>query len=853
MDIRSFFQKEPSSRNIKGNSKNKKVATPAKSKRVEPEPTPPTRPATRRTPKKNKAVFVESDEDENDIKLIASAKKNTRHVDSDSEFEMLSSDNEKLSVKLKKEPMKHQRRAINKDCGKTPERESKEKKVLETESRTTPVLLVDHAASGDMKIAICKQESALKKIPAPCPGSLVGKVFAFSGVLENLSREDAVHFVKCCGGSIANNISRSTKYLIVGKTLEQGGKVTDSSKYKDALAKNVRILTQNDFYNLITEAAASQQAQDLVAEKAKIKSEAAIAKIASTKGKQMLNASTNNDLWTDKYKPQSLKDMIGNVELGKKLKTWLIDWEAVHVKGTKKVPMTTKLSENRGAKSVLLSGPPGIGKTTIVNLVARECGFECTELNASDTRSKKLLQTGLKDVLGTQALQFGGRSGKAQEKMHLARRVIIMDEVDGMSGGDRGGTAELIQLIKKSKTPIICICNDRQSQKVRSLANHSFDLRMRRPTKVQIAKRLMDIGLNEGLHLEKNAIEEAADRCGNDIRQLLTQMQRWRLTNTKVTYADMVDPSSQHNKDESLRLNPFSATQQIFQRDLSFDARNEAYFVDYDLMPLMVQENYIQSIMNNRRSADENLRAAMYASEFISESDLLSSYIRVDQRWDLLTKQAAMNVGACVYSAGFVGHPEFSKWLGKNSSASKSKRLLSELSVRMRSHASGSREVIRLDYVPYMKEILLSKLLVGVDNVQEVIILLDECEISREDLTESMESFKFPGIERHSYSELDTKAKTTFTRVYNKASHRSQAVVESVLGSTTVKKGRGKAVVAGDDESGITPLSDAESEPEEEDVDVSKFQTKTRSAKRKAPVAAREKVPRKAPKKKRRT
>ncbi|KAG2812258.1 hypothetical protein PC129_g1862 [Phytophthora cactorum] len=830
MDIRSFFQKKPPGSSDGDSNSNKKAATPAKLKRAEPEPTPPSRPAACRTAKQNVVVLDDSDEDDVSSKRKAPAKKKTQRVDSDSDFEMQPSDDEVQVVKPKKEPLKRLRRAAKADS--------------------------DDEEMPEVKPEVKKEvkEGALKKVPPPCSGCLDGKTFTFSGVLESLSREDAVHLVKGCGGSVANSITRSTKYLVIGSTLEQGGKVTDGSKYKDAVAKNVRILTQNEFYNLITEAATAQQAQDLAAEKAKIKAEAAGAKTASSKGKQKLNTSINDELWTDKYKPQTLNHMIGNIELGRKLKTWLVDWEAMHVKGTKKIPFTTKLSENRGAKTVLLSGPPGIGKTTIANLVSRECGFECTELNASDTRSKKMLQTGLKDVLGTQALQFGVPAGKSKEKMHLARRVIVMDEVDGMSGGDRGGTAELIQLIKKSKTPIICICNDRQSQKVRSLANHSFDLRMRRPTKVQIGKRLMEIGLKEGLQMEKNAIEEAAERCGNDIRQLLTQMQRWRLTTTKITYADMVNPSSQHNKDESLRLNPFSATQQIFQRELSFDARNEAYFVDYDLMPLMVQENYIQSIMNNRRSSDENLEAAMHASEFISESDLLNTYVRVNQRWDLLTKQAAMNVGACVYSAGFIGHPEFSKWLGKNSSASKSKRLLSELSVRMRSHASGSREVIRLDYVPYMKEILLKKLLSGEDNIHEVIELLDECEISREDLTESMESFKFPGVKRHSYSELDTKAKTAFTRMYNKASHKSQAVVEAVLGSTIIKKGRGKAAATKDDESGLPPTSDAESEPEEEDVDVSKFQKKPRGgAKRKAPAAAGKKAPRKASAKKRRT
>ncbi|KAG3109906.1 hypothetical protein PI124_g10917 [Phytophthora idaei] len=858
MDIRSFFQKKPPGSSNGDSNSNKKAATPAKpAKRAEPEPTPPSRPAARRTAKQNVVVLDDSDEDDVSSKRKAPAKKKMQRVDSDSDFEMQPSDDEVQVVKPKKEPLKRLRRAAkaDNDDEEMPEVKPEVKKEVKVESTKTPATSsTSRAAADDSDQAIVKQEGALKKVPPPCSGCLDGKTFTFSGVLESLSREDAVHLVKSCGGSVANRITRSTKYLVIGSTLEQGGKVTDGSKYKDAVAKNVRILTQNEFYNLITEAATAQQAQDLAAEKAKIKAEAAGAKTASSKGKQKLNTSLNDELWTDKYKPQTLNHMIGNIELGRKLKTWLVDWEAMHVKGTKKIPFTTKLSENRGAKTVLLSGPPGIGKTTIANLVSRECGFECTELNASDTRSKKMLQTGLKDVLGTQALQFGAPAGKSKEKMHLARRVIVMDEVDGMSGGDRGGTAELIQLIKKSKTPIICICNDRQSQKVRSLANHSFDLRMRRPTKVQIGKRLMEIGLKEGLHMEKNAIEEAAERCGNDIRQLLTQMQRWRLTTAKITYADMVNPSSQHNKDESLRLNPFSATQQIFQRELSFDARNEAYFVDYDLMPLMVQENYIQSIMNNRRSSDENLEAAMHASEFISESDLLNTYVRVNQRWDLLTKQAAMNVGACVYSAGFIGHPEFSKWLGKNSSASKSKRLLSELSVRMRSHASGSREVIRLDYVPYMKEILLKKLLLGEDNIHEVIELLDECEISREDLTESMESFKFPGVKRHSYSELDTKAKTAFTRMYNKVSHKSQAVVEAVLGSTIIKKGRGKAAATKDDESGLPPPSDAESEPEEEDVDVSKFQKKPRGgAKRKAPAAAGKKAPRKASAKKRRT
>ena len=53
---------------------------------------------------------------------------------------------------------------------------------------------------------------------------------------------------------------------------------------------------------------------------------------------------------------------------------------------------------------------------------------------------------------------------------------LIMDEVDGMSGGDRGGVSELIQCIHRSKVPIICICNDKYNQKLRSLRNHTLEL-----------------------------------------------------------------------------------------------------------------------------------------------------------------------------------------------------------------------------------------------------------------------------------------------------------------------------------------------------------------------------------------
>ena len=75
--------------------------------------------------------------------------------------------------------------------------------------------------------------------------------------------------------------------------------------------------------------------------------------------------------------------------------------------------------------------------------------------------------------------------------------------------------------------PIICICTDRQSQKVRSLVTPCLDLRYRRPVKTVIARRAVEVARLEGLIVEPNAAKAVAESCGNDVRQVLNLMQMW--------------------------------------------------------------------------------------------------------------------------------------------------------------------------------------------------------------------------------------------------------------------------------------------------------------------------------------
>ncbi|CAM9787308.1 unnamed protein product, partial [Choristocarpus tenellus] len=256
--------------------------------------------------------------------------------------------------------------------------------------------------------------------------------------------------------------------------------------------------------------------------------------------------------WVDKYKPRALEDLIGHGGQVKKLKVWLENWDLWHLRKTSKPPTVrtenkknseSKLRfssiDNPGARAALLSGPPGVGKSSTAGLVARELGYHVTELNASDTRNKRSLESELSTVIGNQVLRFdsakggsggGGRgsgnaAGAGGQRKGFRHQLVVMDEVDGMGGADRGGIGELILLIKKSKVPIIAICNDRQAQKIRqdcgdwSLVNHCYDLRFSRPQKATIIKRAKAVAAREGLEIEDNAAEMLVEANGNDIRQ----------------------------------------------------------------------------------------------------------------------------------------------------------------------------------------------------------------------------------------------------------------------------------------------------------------------------------------------
>jgi len=236
--------------------------------------------------------------------------------------------------------------------------------------------------------------------------------------------------------------------------------------------------------------------------------------------------SESKQLWADKYKPSQISELIGNGKCVADLRRWLHEWQ--NNLANKKKTM---------CKAVLISGPPGIGKTSSANIVCTQLGFSVMEVNASDSRNKasKDVQTGLSGSISNQVKELVTNRGLNFLKTSTHKKhVLIMDEVDGMSAGDRGGISDLIDTIKCSKIPIICICNDRYSQKLKSLQTHCFELNFQRPTKQQILGRLYFIMKEENFDVHSDELDSVIESCNGDIRLILNQLQL-RIAENKFT------------------------------------------------------------------------------------------------------------------------------------------------------------------------------------------------------------------------------------------------------------------------------------------------------------------------------
>ena len=304
-------------------------------------------------------------------------------------------------------------------------------------------------------------------------------------------------------------------------------------------------------------------------------------------------------MWSIKYRPSKVEDMVGNEDARREFVEWLKDWSI-------------------GSKPLLLLGPAGVGKTTLVKAAANQFGFDLIELNASDTRTKDRLESIVKPLLSNASI--------TSEKV-----LLFLDEVDGLSGSaDRGGLNVILSLAKHARIPIALAANKEQSSIIKDLSKVCKVVRFK-----HIPPRLVELYLDHILKQEKASIDigmkiSIVRESKGDIRSVLNSAElavlgfkAYEHVASKVEIHDAINrffnASSIDEAIEALR------SAEGFYYDQRFYYNQESRRLD-KLMALF------SSMINAINSIDD----LAYALDRLSYADVIIGRMNKSREWRLL-------------------------------------------------------------------------------------------------------------------------------------------------------------------------------------------------------------------------
>jgi replication factor C subunit 1 len=414
---------------------------------------------------------------------------------------------------------------------------------------------------------------------------------------------------------------------------------------------------------------------------------------------------TVNSLFTpllaNKYAPKSTNELLGNNNAIKILRNWLTEWQKNKI----------DIAKNH-KKATLIIGSPGIGKTSSIYILCKELGYDIFEVNASDTRGRDSLGDKKRKTTKTGSfIEEITKNSDSEGGIFRNKKILILKDIDLKNSDSNQCAKYLLNVIVDSKIPIICVTNAIPNVKISSLRRHCIELRFSKPCKKAIVKRMLDISSRESIRIDKTTLESLVNIASGDLRFILSQMQIFQNESCKDLYY----------ASKYLHINPFDCAKMLLQfnvKKIKLNDRMDLVLREPDIIPLLVQENYLDYKPMISKNESQRLWVIAKAADALSIGDIISNKTIKLRKWELLN--LAVMIGTVYPSALIYGKRDsnsrdfgdkntlrFTNWHKYSGYTTKRITYLKDFHNRVMSSKQvlASCKVFRLDYISYLKEI----------------------------------------------------------------------------------------------------------------------------------------------------